>query len=355
MQVIKAHNVNDAFWLGLRLLQNGGERQSSRAGNVVVHPEPVTTQYLFPQQRVLLAAYRDANPVFHLMEALWMLAGRNDATFLDQFVADFSARFAEADGHMHGAYGFRWRQHFDLDGGGEAPLDQLEEVVRLLRANPNDRRVVLTMWDPLADLGTDHKDVPCNTHVYFRIRQEVEVVGASYAYGMGGAHQERISYLDMTVCCRSNDMWWGAYGANAVHFSVLQEYLARRIGVEIGTYHQISNNFHIYTDVTEKLGEPEAYEIDPYASWLKSTPIVTAPEVFDDELAAFFRGDTFFEYKNTFLREIAWPLWAAYKLWRTKDRLLALHMVKELPGNCDWRVATERWFIRRMSKVKQEA
>ena len=41
--------------------------------------------------------------------------------------------------------------------------------------------------------------------------------------------------LQMTVHCRSNDIIWGTYGANAVHFSILQEYVAARIGVDLGT------------------------------------------------------------------------------------------------------------------------
>ena len=32
--------------------------------------------------------------------------------------------------------------------------------------------------------------------------------------------------LCMTVCNRSNDMLWGAYGANVVHMSMLQEFVA---------------------------------------------------------------------------------------------------------------------------------
>jgi thymidylate synthase len=57
--------------------------------------------------------------------------------------------------------------------------------------------------------------------------------------------------LDLTVLCRSNDVVWGAYGANAVHFSVLQEYLAGRIGVDVGVMYQFSNNYHGYVDGAE--------------------------------------------------------------------------------------------------------
>jgi hypothetical protein len=122
MKVIDVPNVRYALPAGLELLQKEGVWQQSRAGEVLVLPEPVTTIYRYPQQRVLLSPKRDANPFFHLFESLFYLAGRNDAKWLDQFVHDFSARFAEDDGILHGSYGYRWRHHFDLEWGGHQAI-----------------------------------------------------------------------------------------------------------------------------------------------------------------------------------------------------------------------------------------
>jgi hypothetical protein len=47
----------------------------------------------------------------------------------------------------------------------------------------------------------------------------------------------------MTVTNRSNDLCWGMLGANYVHFTILQEYLAARLGVvgrQIPPLHQQS-------------------------------------------------------------------------------------------------------------------
>lgn len=344
MHVIRACNVNDAFTEGYAYLTSNGEEQGSRAGKVLVAPEPVITTYMNPMQRVLFHHVRDANPVFHLFESLYFLAGRNDAIWLDQFVHDFSARFAEADGHQHGSYGYRWRRHFDLEGGGEWPLDQLDAIVTMLKANPDDRQVVLTMWDPMADLGTKVKDKPCNTHAYLRIRSTQD----------GGVSRHPM-LLDLTVCCRSNDLWWGWAGANPVHFSVLLEYLAARIGCGVGRYIVLSNNFHIYDNILANLKEPVEWEFDPYVSGdVTATPIVTHPEVFDAELRYFLAGNEE-RYQNEFFSDIAKPLWVAYSLWRDKKRNAALAVLKHLPEKCDWRVATEQWFTRRMIRLKAEA
>src|SRR5688500_9773404 len=140
MKILNVRNVEAAFFYGTSLLRAVGVKQSSRAGDVLVAPYPVMTIYERPWERVLFNPKRDANPFFHLFESLWMLAGWDDATWLDRFVSDFSARFAEEDGTQHGAYGFRWRKWFD-DGEYEDG-DQLSACVNLLKNNPNDRRVV---------------------------------------------------------------------------------------------------------------------------------------------------------------------------------------------------------------------
>src|ERR1044072_3080995 len=269
MYLINAVNVNDAYLKGLELLHRVGEESDSRAGRVLVAPMPVVTSYLNPTQRVLFDKSRDANPFFHLMESLWMLAGQNDARWLDQFVGDFSARFGEKDGIQHGAYGYRWRHAFGFD--------QLTEVIKKLKANPSDRQAVIQMWDcsDYDDLMGDWKDRPCNTHIYLRMRRG----DVSW-------------FLDITVCCRSNDVIWGAYGANAVHFSVLQEDLAKRIGDDghVGNYYQLSNNFHEYVDVLSKMHPSPSSMFKYLPDGRGSTPIVTNPQHFDSDVLAFVKG-----------------------------------------------------------------
>jgi hypothetical protein len=105
-------NVNQAFseiFWKLKVLNLQPEQ--TRNGPAIVYPEMVTTVYKCPSERVLFHKGRDANPIFHLMESIWMLAGRNDAAFLQQFnkrMADFS----DDNKVFNAAYGYRWRKHF---------------------------------------------------------------------------------------------------------------------------------------------------------------------------------------------------------------------------------------------------
>jgi hypothetical protein len=77
MHVINARNVNEAYVVGLGYLRAYGKEQNSRMGKVLVVDHPVCTTYERPYERVLFNSERDANPFFHFMESLWMLAGRN--------------------------------------------------------------------------------------------------------------------------------------------------------------------------------------------------------------------------------------------------------------------------------------
>lgn len=351
MRIINALNVNDAYRAGLKLLAQYGAISDSRNGSVRMMHEPVTTVYSHPTQRVLFGAQRDANPFFHLFEALWMLAGRNDLATVALFLPHFT-NYSDDGKTLHGAYGHRWRRHFGTmehsdTGIGEMatwnPLDQLQRVIELLRKNPNDRRVMIQIWDAVADLGVATKDAPCNTMV------NVQVVA---------------NRLNIYVFNRSNDIVWGCYGANAVQFSMLQEYLAAMIGVDAGYYEQISCNWHAY----EKNWD-QYYPIDTShddGRWLNPYlrhPIVVKPLVshlptFDAELQRVVDGikdysllDDTSEFKNTFFTAVCYPMLQAFKIYRDGDPLLAAKYLETLPKtNIDWLVAGQEWLLRRKPK-----
>lgn len=359
MIVIENRNVNNMFVEGLHTLAKMGERSDSRAGPVVVLPCPVMSVYERPTERVLFNMSRDANPFFHLMESLWMLAGRNDSAMLDKYVPNFGERFSDK-GHIHGAYGHRWRSHFGFD--------QLDAIVRRLLSSPSDRQCVLQMWDATPrgaeDLTGEWKDRPCNTHVYFRVRDvDASPLAINKALDSGVcldvARRRTEQVLDMTICCRSNDMVWGAYGANAVHFSVLMEYVAGRVGVQVGKMYQLSNNFHGYVDVLDKLGEPSGLvEYDPYESGaVCSMSMGTSWARWDEDLATFmhwhdvmYRNQGFGpqrDYVNEWFATVAEPVAAARWNWMNGFKPSARTKAKSIEA-LDWQVACVEWMNRRM-------
>ena len=103
-----------------------------------------------------------------------MLAGRKDLEYVSNLLPRMKD-FSDDGETLQGAYGYRWRHQFHID--------QIELVVQELENNPESRRAVIQMWSA-NDLGRVSKDLPCNTQLYVNVRQD---------------------YVDMTVCCRSND------------------------------------------------------------------------------------------------------------------------------------------------------
>lgn len=333
--VISGRNINDLYPQALHFVNRDGVVEPSRAGEVKVVPFPVLTVTDKPMERVLFDQTRDANPFFHLFECLWMLNGDSDARWLDRFVGDFSSRFAEdetmfsdgqtcQDGHIWGAYGRRWRTWFSED--------QLHLTVDRLKKDPKDRRIVISMWDPFTDFQhldeIPFKDVPCNTHMYPRI--------------VNGK-------LDLTVCVRSNDVIWGAYGANAVHMTFVQEYLAGLIGVPVGKFYQLSNNWHAYTEVLDKYMVDYDYHNLYVTGRVEPKPIMTNPLTWDEDLAKFMENPDRPDFDNMWFYLVARPAWnahVAYKEKRWEDAFEWCSLVEA----SDWSLAMHSWIARRYQK-----
>ena len=146
MKVIQARNVNDALLHGIDLFNQTShyDVQESRNGTTYEANEPVTTFYVRPWERVCLIEERDANPFFHFIESLWMLSGSNELEPLTYYVKSMSD-FSDDGKTLWGAYGWRWSKYFNKD--------QLAIIIQLLKTNPDDRRAVLQMWDPIGDLA----------------------------------------------------------------------------------------------------------------------------------------------------------------------------------------------------------
>lgn len=341
MNVIYGRNVHDILPKALKLLFDEGVRRESRNGPVLQYPGPVTTVYDRPNERVVFWPERDANPFFHLYESLWMLAGRNDVAGPSRYVENMK-KFSDDGVTYHGAYGHRWRKHFHTSLSRSE--DQLAFIAKALKADPTDRRCVLQMWDTYADLGREGKDFPCNTIATFQISSRGD--------------------LDLTVFCRSNDIVWGAYGANAVHFSFLLEYMAWWIGVPVGKMYQVSVNWHGYLTTLEKvrpLAEgPNMHDYGPYATQGVSTlPFAldtrTIAEVDDSIQAILAAAD------NNFTKAVRYRFFpgifpticrileshSIYKSFGSEPAILYLDSVRE-ERYVDWVVAARQWLQRRI-------
>ena len=339
---ITFNNPNSGLADALRALRDYGVRGDSRNGPVLAMPAPTVLTNARPRERVLFGR-PGANPFFHFMESLWMLAGRNDVAT----VATFNKRMVEYsdDGEIfNGAYGYRWREYFEHD--------QLDWIAALLCKDPASRQAVLQMYSPDSDQRAT-LDTPCNTCIYFRVVDDA---------------------LSATVCNRSNDVLWGLFGANLVHMTMLLEYMAARCGLRVGALHTLSNNLHLYTNVlpVEQIDgfilKLEAAECEYKIRKLETETNAAAPQktlavhsvgqggkgdlpalwaAFDSEVGSFvdsIQGGEVYNYTCPLLCDIALPMLNAWRA-RRYDLALALHFADCIAAP-DWRVVCRQWLVR---------
>ena len=346
MKVIRARNVQQILPEAMyQLLHVKHTARDSRNGPVLMFDEPVTSVYERPAERVMFWAQRDCNPFFHLIESLWMLAGLNSVEPMAQIVENMRS-YSDDGVTFHGAYGYRWRYWFGFD--------QLALIIENLRANPDCRRQVLSMWDARSDLRRHDenpvpKDLPCNLQAIFQVAPD--------------------GRLDMMVTNRSNDMVWGAYGANAVHFSVLHEYMARAIGVEQGIYRQVSANFHTYQNILGKVEElaemsrdpdvpQDLWAFDPYQNGLvKPYPLINGSlEEWHRDLEMLWTEPEAVGFKDSFFRRVAMPMALAHAAFKNKEdpnRFDTALAILEGVKATDWKQAAVEWIMRRRANWEE--
>lgn len=244
---ITARNTNDLSPKVYALLDQHGTNESSRNGTVLRFDGPVTICLTHPWERVNMCPIRDANPFFHVLESVAMLANWNSVRFME-FFAKNMAEYSD-DGRTYNAfYGSRARSTFSLD--------QLTAVVDTLRRDPTSRQAVISLWEP-RDLIRSTKDKACNLFLIFAVR--------------GGV-------LEMTTFNRSNDaIWGGVSGANVVHLSFFHEYVACALGLPMGRWWHTSANLHAYTGnpkLESLLLDGRFCHASPATAWYPAGPTV---------------------------------------------------------------------------------
>lgn len=329
MEIIKVRNPHQGIPELLDRIDHIGVVRDSRNGPVIMFPEPCAIVYEKPMERVVFWPERDANPFFHLNEFLWMAVGRRDVKFVEQFVKRMRT-FSDDGKKFHAAYGYRWKKNFGQD--------QLVKIIEGLKKNKDCRRQVLGIWDVRKDLGKDGLDTPCNISATFQININGE--------------------LDVVSHVRSHDAMMGAMGANIVHFSCLQEYIAAGIGVPIGKYWQVSSNLHCYIADFEKYQGLAVHAKDPHrtqsrcpyeAGHVSVTSVIdTDIKIWNEDLEIWMKDPLKIGLRSQFFLRVATPMLMAHKAYKQGDWQGAVETIgTQMQSNNDWRIACIEWLQRR--------
>lgn len=330
MKIFNCINPNITLKEIVKDITEFGKPANSRNGLTISYDEPVCIRHENPAHRVIWLKSRNANPFFHLFEFVWMLAGRNDVATLSAFNANMKS-YSDDGETFNAPYGYRLREHFGID--------QLRSVIEILKTEPDSRQAVALLWDP-NDLTKTTMDKACNLELVFKLRETGK--------------------LDMTVFNRSNDLIWGALGANLVHMSLFHEYVATALGVGMGAYEQISNCMHVYIDgrpgdIYREIISQHAEDEDE--DW-NSYPCDRSPSMkgIDEDVEELFHHidncDTVVDmasglmqsYRSEFFEKLFIPMMRVYMFHKLKRDDLAMQILasyREIPA--DWKIACYNW------------
>jgi thymidylate synthase len=250
----------------IRSILHEGEHRPDRTGTG-------TLAIPFPPQHKYALSKPDGTPILPLLttkrvffravltELLWFVSGSTDAKLLqDQNVkiwdGNASRQYLDSVGLSHReegdlgpVYGFQWRhfgaeytdRHADYSGQG---VDQLAEVVRKLKENPYDRRIILSAWNP-ADLKKMALP-PCHMFAQFYVS-----FPASASMREDGSKRGTLHAL---LYQRSCDMGLGV-PFNIASYALLTHMLARSCDLLPGSLTHTMGDAHVYMDHREALEE----------------------------------------------------------------------------------------------------
>ena len=163
-----------------------------------------------------------------IQELLWFLSGSSSNHWLKERGVGIWDEWAGPDGELGPVYGVQWRSWPTPEGGH---IDQIAEVIKTIRTNPDSRRIIVSAWN-VADLGKMAL-MPC--HALFQF-----YVAPSDAPG----EPRRLS---CQLYQRSADTFLGV-PFNIASYALLTHMVAQQCDLALGDFIWTGGDCHIYSN-----------------------------------------------------------------------------------------------------------
>jgi len=171
-------------------------------------------------------------------ELLWFLRGDSNVRWLQEHGVTIWDEWADEHGDLGPVYGVQWRSWPTPDGGR---VDQITEVVRLLREEPDSRRIVVSAWN-VAELPKMAL-APC--HAFFQF------------------HVSAGERLSCQLYQRSADVFLGV-PFNIASYALLTHMLAQQCDLVPGELVWTGGDCHVYDNHREQVETLLARDPFPY-------------------------------------------------------------------------------------------
>ncbi len=159
-------------------------------------------------------------------ELLWFLQGDTNIRYLKENGVRIWDEWADADGGLGPVYGHQWRSWQCPDG---RVVDQISEVVKSLKTNPDSRRIIVSAWN-VADLP-DMALAPCHCLFQFYVAD---------------------GRLSCQLYQRSADVFLGV-PFNIASYALLTLMLAQVCNLKPGDFVHTFGDVHIYSNHLEQV------------------------------------------------------------------------------------------------------
>jgi len=159
-------------------------------------------------------------------ELLWFISGDTNIRYLKDNGVSIWDEWADAEGNLGPVYGSQWRSWPTADG---IKIDQLKEVIKEIRKNPDSRRLIVSAWN----VGEIDRMALPPCHVMFQF------------YVTGGR-------LSCQLYQRSCDIFIGV-PFNIASYALLTLMVAQVTGLKPGDFIHTLGDAHIYLNHIEQV------------------------------------------------------------------------------------------------------
>lgn len=160
-----------------------------------------------------------------IYELLWFLRGDTNVRYLQEHGVRIWNEWADENGELGPVYGHQWRSWPDYKGG---TIDQIKNVVEMIKHNPDSRRMLVTAWNPaeVEDMALP----PCHCLFQFYVAD---------------------GRLSLQLYQRSADSFLGV-PFNIASYALLLQMIAQVTGLEAGEFIHTTGDTHLYLNHLEQ-------------------------------------------------------------------------------------------------------
>lgn len=160
-----------------------------------------------------------------IYELLWFLKGDTNVKYLQEHGVSIWNEWANENGDLGPVYGHQWRSWPDHRGG---TIDQIQNVIDLIKHHPDSRRMLVTAWNP-ADIS-EMALPPCHCLFQFYVAD---------------------GRLSLQLYQRSADIFLGV-PFNIASYALLLQMMAQVTGLKAGDFIHTTGDTHLYLNHIEQ-------------------------------------------------------------------------------------------------------